>query len=780
MFGRVRLAAALLFASLFALPLAAQGEIVVGVIEDGPSDRLFFQQQIYIDELLALTEREFDVSIRKFTGDWTHESMLAALADAYADPDVDMVLVTGFVTNQFAATRTVFPKPTFLPVIVDTGLLPSPPVNGTSGIPNLNYLAAYADFGDDLETLARITPYQKLVLIYDDTLSDAIPRLREAAYAATEARGVELLEVMHDGENHDLISRVPADTDALFLAGLPRMPEEDFDRLIERIIEAGLPSYSFLGVPDVERGILATNSEPRDLSRLARLNALNMQAVMIGARTEDQSIDTTIRDRLTINMETARRIGLSPSFEVLAEAVLLNVDEEVAGDALGLVEIARTALEQNQALRAETFGVFAGEEEIARARANLLPQVSSSLSNTRRRDDSNSVAGGLVAERSNDAAINVEQLLYSDSARANLVIQRELQLGRVSGLHEFQLEIVQAATTTYYNVLNARSQLRVEENNLNITRANLELAENRVRLGQSTAADVYRWQSEVAQSQIRVLNARATLNQSWETLNRLLHRPQGTRMALREAGFDEPFVMTREEFDEIVVSPADYAVFSQFYVERALNQAPELDQIDAQIAAKRRELVSERRSYWLPDFSISGRYSDNLSQSGAGSGPLAGGGAYDWNIGVQATLPLFAGGLRSANVSRAEFELRQLEALRTSTSETIEEEVRRQLYAARAAYGQIDLAQTAAEASRKNFELVSDAYARGTVTVIELLDAQDASLTASAAAAESLYNFLITIMAAQRAVGGFDYLLSLEERNGLATEMRARLAGELR
>jgi len=73
--------------------------------------------------------------------------------------------------------------------------------------------------------------------------------------------------------------------------------------------------------------------------------------------------------------------------------------------------------------------------------------------------------------------------------------------------------------------------------------------------------------------------------------------------------------------------------------------------------------------------------------------------------------------------------------------------------------------------------LVSDAYARGVVNVIELLDAQETSLAASAASAESLYFFLTEIMALQRAVGGYDYLLPPAERSALAAEFRRTLTG---
>jgi len=774
--GRIALISTLLGVAVVPTPAVAQQQVVVAVVADGRSDRFAFQHQKYIDELVTLTESEFDVRVQRFYGEWTRESINVALERAYLSEEVDLVLVTGFVANQVAAIRPKYSKPTFLPQIIDVRLIEGDADIGRSGVRNLNYLTAYADFAEDLDTLSRIVGYRDLVLFVDAGLSSAIPELREAALAASEERGISLLEVLHDGVDHQLMDRVPAETDAVFIAGLPRMPEADFDRLIQAINAAGLASYSFAGVSDVERGLLVTNSEPRDVDRQARLNALNMQAVMLGDRAENQPTASIRKEQLTINMETAREIGLSPSFDVLGDAVLLNEDAVVTGKQYGLVDIARLALQQNQDLVAESYGVQAGLHEIAIARANLLPQIGATASQTRRKD-SPSVATGIFAERSNDTAISLDQLIYSDAATANLKIQKELQRTRLASLQEFKLDVVQVATTAYYSVLNARSQLAVQENNLRITRANLELAEDRVRLGTTTRADLYRWQAEEARAQISVLNARSVLNQSWETLNRILHKRLGTRIALREATFDEPFVMTREEFDEMVRSPADYARFSQFYIARSLRQAPELEQLDAQITAKRRELVSQRRSFWLPDITVGGRYTDNLSQSGLGAGAQAGEGMNDWSIGVQATLPLFSGGLKKANVSRATFELRQLETLRVSIEERVEEEIRNQLHAAQAAYAQIDLAAGAAEASRKNLELVSDAYARGTVNVIELLDAQDTSLAASAAAAESLYNFLITIMSVQRAIGGNDYLLPQKEREELAAEYRMTITG---
>lgn len=765
-----KLIAAFCIALLPALVFSQQ-RIDVAVVIDGSPDRLEERNKVYVDELLALTEGEFDVRISRINGNWSEEGINAALDQAYADPQIDMVMVTGFAGNQVAAMRSDFPKPTFLPVMLDIGVLPSQAVEGKSGIRNLNYLTLYTDFGDDLDTMSRMVTYRNVVILMGELLASVIPDLRQEATTITNERGIEFTLVAHDGTDHNLMGRVPPETDAIFITGLPRMPAGDFDNLISAINAAGIPSYSFVGLLDVQRGVLVTNSARSNIDKVARLNALSMQAVMIGEKTEDQPITFEDKRELTINMATARQIGLSPSFEVIGPATLLNREVAATGEFLGLVEIAREAIAKNQDLAAEQFGVKASAEEIARARSNLLPQLNAAASYVARKD-SPTVSAGLFSERSADASFNLHQLIYSDSASANLTIQKNLQLAREQSLRELRLDIVQAATSAYYRVLAARSQLNVQENNFHVSRTNLDLAQNRVNLGSSTMADVYRWQAEVARAQILVLDARAAVEQSWDALNRLLHRPQGHPIALRPASVNEPLVFTQKEFNSLITNRVEYERFTRFLIDVGLRLAPELLQLDSQIEAKQRERVSQQRAYWLPEFSFQGNYGTNLGQSGSGAGIIAGQDLSDWNVGVQATLPLFSSGLRKANLSRANLELMQLEALRSSFAEQIEQEIRFQMHFAQADYARITYTRDAAEASRKNFDLVSDAYARGTVSYIELLDAQDTSLTAHAASSDSLYNFLITIMAVQRAVGRYDFLLPPNERIANANAIR--------
>jgi len=70
----------------------------------------------------------------------------------------------------------------------------------------------------------------------------------------------------------------------------------------------------------------------------------------------------------------------------------------------------------------------------------------------------------------------------------------------------------------------------------------------------------------------------------------------------------------------------------------------------------------------------------------------------------------------------------------------------------------------AADAAHRNLELVSDSYERGVVSILDLLDAQNAALVSDQVAANSVFDFLIDLMEVQRAAVNFDFFLSAADR----------------
>jgi outer membrane protein TolC len=75
------------------------------------------------------------------------------------------------------------------------------------------------------------------------------------------------------------------------------------------------------------------------------------------------------------------------------------------------------------------------------------------------------------------------------------------------------------------------------------------------------------------------------------------------------------------------------------------------------------------------------------------------------------------------------------------------------------------LSKIAAGAASKNLELVTDAYARGALSILELLDAQNAALVSDLAQTNAEFTFAIDMVRAQRAAGGYFITLDGEARD---------------
>ena len=75
-----------------------------------------------------------------------------------------------------------------------------------------------------------------------------------------------------------------------------------------------------------------------------------------------------------------------------------------------------------------------------------------------------------------------------------------------------------------------------------------------------------------------------------------------------------------------------------------------------------------------------------------------------------------------------------------------------------ASYPAISLSWDAAKAAQENLEIATAAYSQGAVSILVLLDAQNAALITEQAAANAAYTFLLDHTRVDRAVGWFDFV----------------------
>ena len=438
--------------------------------------------------------------------------------------DVDFVVTLGVLSSNDAALRGPLPKPTFAPFIIEPDLQDTPievrenPVPGrevaetyrVSGVPNLSYVVLGDRLPAEIEVFREIVPFSRLAILSMKALQESIPRLRTNILRRLEPLGIRGSLVTVGDSLEDALAAIPPETEAVYVAPLLQLPPGDFDRLAAALIERKLPSFSLWGRSEVERGLLASLALDLDMDRLARRAALNFHRILLGEKAEDLSVEFEKGERLTINMATARAIGVYPSFALETVADLLNLASEQVARRLSLTKTVQEAARVNLDLAAADRTVAAGLQLVREARSNLLPQVSVSGLGTFIDQDRAAASFGSQGQRQGSASLGLSQLIYSDQVRAGYSIERNLQDRRERERDQLRLDIILEAAESYLNVLRGKTVEGIQRDNLKLTRSNLELAQARVDIGAAGREEVFRWESQIATNRKSVIEAGAT------------------------------------------------------------------------------------------------------------------------------------------------------------------------------------------------------------------------------------------------------------------------------
>ena len=408
-----------------------------------------------------------------------------------------------------------FEKPVIANGVFHPGLQNIPITSAnTSGVKNFGYTIVSLSMERDLESFYSIFPFKNLGLLMYEEYLNSIPGFEDYFFSFIDKYDASA-QIIAVGEDYrESIENLPADLDAIYVGLLYDYSLSELQDLINQMNAKKLPSFTLIGRPYVELGVLAGAAPGNNLENLSRRAALDIEKILDGEDPAHFSVAVDYKDELVINMKTAREIDFFPTFTTLSQAEVLF--EEVLEDArrINYAGMIAELLENNLNLRIAGQEVLSGSNEINKARSDYLPQVNLSASNIIIDKTRAEASFGMNAQKTTFGTGQLSQVIFSEPAMANIRIQKILQERRNYEFSQREFDKVLEASLAYLNLLKAQTYERILKENLNLTKKHLDIARLRQEVGFSGASDVYRWESEIANGRQDVVSAQARRRQT--------------------------------------------------------------------------------------------------------------------------------------------------------------------------------------------------------------------------------------------------------------------------
>ena len=752
----------LLLLLVFIMPVFAKESVTIGVVSDGVSPITKKVIGYIKKEVDILTKGEFIVNFpveKQLNGSWGKEGIKKALDKLYKDKEVDIVIAIGFGTAAIAVNKDKYPKPTLVSTIIHTKITNAPLKGKVSGKHNLTYITIQADLKDELQQFKKITPFKNVVLISDALIAEVMPKIKNFGKEASQELGVNLTILPHKGES-DLLSKLPKNTEAVLLGALPRMDNKQLKQLINTLTKKGIPTHSMVSANLVNLGALSSAMPSSNKDQYAKRFALGIQSVLLGENLKDLRVFINRDKQLNINIQTAKALNISPSFDLMLESQKINDITNKEFFSWDLQKVSKQALIENLNINSSKLNLKIGKEQISEKESKLYPQLVANINHQNRKDTGSSS----VASQNGKASLTLNQILYDQSTWSNLDIEKLQQDVRVLTHKQTQLDILEDANIAFLNVLKAKTLKKMQEDNMNLSSKNLKLATIKVKIGSSTNSDIYRWESELANAQAEFLTANANLKEAQEFLNQLLNRPLNEKFSIDSHILDNPSSLISDSNLYTMLSDnKKYEYLSEAFSKYGLNSSPKIATYLKNITIQQRTLKTQKQKYYIPTLSLNGEYSNTYYDNADAS--FSNEGDDDWMVGLTLSLPLYEGGGRTHSVNRAKLTLNQLKIQLQNTKRTVEKKIRDNLRTVQVSKFSIKLKKRAAYAAQKNYELVYDAYSKGSMGIIELIDAQNSKIIAKLNAVNSRYQFFIDFIKLQRSIGNLDFFINDDKTN---------------
>lgn len=400
-----------------------------------------------------------------------------------------------------------------------------------------------------------------------------------------------------------------------------------------------------------------------------------------------------------------------------------------------LTRCLETAVSQNYDIQKARERVRQQHGALIESRGRIIPNVQ--IGGQYQENDKALNMPGIERDSQWNVGAEVSQSLYSGGQNAATVQSRRLAEDAARFDLQAAIENIQLQTRErYYGVLLARSQIRVQEQNIELLEEELQSAKNKLDAGAVSPFNVLRAEVALANGQTPLIRARNNYRLAIEELARVLAIvPDDSR---QETSLD---VVGDLEFETYTANLADER-------ETAFANRPELKSLELQRRAQERALRAARGSYQpsLTAFAGYAFQSDYLSED-----------RWDevdgWNAGVRLGWNLFDGLQTRGRTVQAASALEQAHLAEQETRLAIDVEVRRANSSFIEAEELYQATRKVVEQAEESVRLARSRFDVGAATQLDVLQTQQALTEARDNQVQALHDYNVALARLRKAIG---------------------------
>ena len=404
---------------------------------------------------------------------------------------------------------------------------------------------------------------------------------------------------------------------------------------------------------------------------------------------------------------------------------------------LSLSEAIQIALTHNPLINEVQARADISTERIVQSRAGFMPRIDASGTYNRTTNPAQAFAAKLNQGMFTQEDFDIDRLnnpdavdnyagrlaaiwpLYDSGQTWYGVHQAEL------GQKETNLElarmrqlVIARAVVTYVGLLMARENLVVVEQSLKTARAHQKMVEHRYASGFVVKSDLLQTQVHIADLEQQRLQAESQVEIARAKLN-----------AAMGVEIDSKFYLTDQlDGKQGITAPMER------WIAIALEQRPDLKQIDVQLSTAEEEIKKTQAAY-LPSLNLAGNYevnTENFDES-----------ADNYSVGAIVTFNIFSGNRTSAKVREAKATQRQIQAMHRNLKQKVLVETRQAYLQADNAWRRIQVAGTAVTQAEEALRIVRNRYNHGLFTIVDLLNSELALQQAHTNHLQAVHNYKV-------------------------------------